>query len=111
MLPGRLDVPLRVVVLLILLGIGFASYRSWRQTQDTIQEWVHARDRLTATDELISALKDAETSQRGFLLTGSEEYLEPYTKATAVMPHLMDEVLRLADGDALLSQSNSFCAA
>ena len=105
MLPRRLDVPLRIVVLLIVLGIGFASYRSWRQTQNTIKEWVHARDRLSATNELISALKDAETGQRGFLLTGSEQYLEPYTKATAAMPHLMDEVTRVADRGGLVSKS------
>jgi PAS domain S-box-containing protein len=30
---------------------------------------------------LLSVLKDAETGQRGFLLTGGEQYLEPYNNA------------------------------
>jgi PAS domain S-box-containing protein len=33
---------------------------------------------LTAARDVLSALKDAETGQRGFLLTGKDEYLEPY---------------------------------
>ena len=28
-------------------------------------------------------MKDAETGQRGYLLTGKESYLEPYTAAVA----------------------------
>jgi CHASE3 domain sensor protein len=30
---------------------------------------------------LLSTLKDAETGQRGFLLTGDQKYLEPYDAA------------------------------
>ena len=30
-------------------------------------------------EALLSSVKDAETGQRGFLLTGEERYLEPYT--------------------------------
>ncbi len=35
---------------------------------------------------LVSTLKDAETSQRGFLLTGTESYLSPYNQARAALP-------------------------
>ena len=35
-------------------------------------------ERLAA---LLSVLKDAETGQRGFVITGDEAYLEPYVKA------------------------------
>ncbi|WP_198170496.1 CHASE3 domain-containing protein [Actinoplanes awajinensis] len=28
-----------------------------------------------------SSLKDAETGQRGFLITGEQSYLDPYTQA------------------------------
>ncbi len=34
-----------------------------------------------ATETLLSQLKDAETGQRGFLLTGNPAYLEPYDAA------------------------------
>lgn len=96
MLPGRLDRPLVVLVLLILLGMGFSSYRSWRQTQETMQKWSQTRELLTDTNDLISSLKDAETGQRGYLLTGSEVYLDPYTKAVAIIPHLVDQLMEMA---------------
>ncbi|MHC5721345.1 MAG: CHASE3 domain-containing protein, partial [Nostoc sp.] len=40
-------------------------------------------DRL---ESLVSTLKDAETGQRGYLLTGNESYLEPYANARAAAP-------------------------
>ncbi len=38
---------------------------------------------ILQVERLLSTLKDAETGQRGFLLTGEEPYLEPYTAALA----------------------------
>jgi signal transduction histidine kinase len=38
---------------------------------------------VTALDDIYSTMQDAETGQRGFLLTGSEPYLAPYDKAVA----------------------------
>ena len=33
---------------------------------------------VIATERLLSSLKDVETGQRGFVITGKEQYLEPY---------------------------------
>ena len=45
-------------------------------------QWVtHTYEVLRESDALISAMKDAETGQRGFLLTGEPLYLEPYENA------------------------------
>ena len=41
----------------------------------------HARDVLAASDALLARLVDAETGQRGYLLTGAARYLEPYRSA------------------------------
>ena len=41
--------------------------------------------------ELLSVLKDAETGQRGFILTGKEQYLEPYTRAVLAIPQLLEQ--------------------
>src|SRR5206468_478516 len=47
---------------------------------------------------LLSALKDAETGQRGFLLTGEDDYLEPYRRATQDPAHsLSQRMLRLRE--------------
>jgi PAS domain S-box-containing protein len=42
-------------------------------------QWVtHTRIVLSEFDGLLSAIKDAETGQRGFIITGDRHYLEPY---------------------------------
>jgi len=51
-------------------------------------------DRLVAQQltEALSVLKDAETGQRGFLLTGREEYLVPYEAARQALAPLMAQL-------------------
>lgn len=46
--------------------------------------------------EAFSVLKDAETGQRGFLLTEREEYLRPYEDARQKLPVLMEQLLASA---------------
>ncbi len=99
MLPGRLDRPLLALVVLILAAMGFASYWNWTQVRDTMREWTRARRLLTSTNDLIDGLKDAETGQRGYLLTGTDSYLEPYTKAVAEIPRLIAEMTAAAGND------------
>src|SRR4051812_12513328 len=50
--------------------------------------------------EVMSDLQDAETGQRGFLLTGTEAYLEPYRSATAAIGTHMNAARVLLAGDA-----------
>ncbi|MDY0402348.1 diguanylate cyclase [Sulfurovum sp.] len=44
---------------------------------------IHTHEILIESKDLISAMKDAETGQRGYLLTHNAEYLEPYIAGTA----------------------------
>lgn len=49
-----------------------------------------------SAERLMSDLKDAETGQRGFLLTGKESYLEPYEAALARLRTELANLRRLA---------------
>lgn len=104
MLTGRLDRPLVILVVIILIGMGFSSYLSWIQMKEALAESYRARQLLAVTDDLISQLKDAETGQRGYLLTGSEEYLAPYTASVAAIPVLLDRVREAAGSEAHLAE-------
>src|SRR4029077_6402394 len=44
-------------------------------------------------------LVDAETGQRGFLLTEDESYLEPYREAVKNLDRLTDELKKMTSGD------------
>lgn len=62
---------------LFLLGLGAALYLSLMG--DAIRKQARLNSEIQmASRDLLSAMQDSETSQRGFLLTGDERYLEPY---------------------------------
>jgi CHASE3 domain sensor protein len=50
---------------------------------------------LHQLDDFLSAMKDAETGQRGYVLTGDESYLEPYTNVRAQVQTKLDGLERL----------------
>jgi PAS domain S-box-containing protein len=70
-----------VVALLLLLAAGLLAYRGLtRLIAD--EAWVeHTHVVLLRLESVISLLKDAETAQRGYLLTGENEFLEPLRDA------------------------------
>jgi len=62
----------------LLMAIGAISYTSINKLL-SISHWVtHSHEVLERIVDVLSDLKDAETGQRGYLLTGDEAYLEPY---------------------------------
>jgi signal transduction histidine kinase/DNA-binding response OmpR family regulator/CHASE3 domain sensor protein len=64
--------------LLLLIVSSVASYVS---IQNLLQSsnWVdHTNSVLANLEEMMSTMKDAETGQRGYLLTGESAFLEPY---------------------------------
>ena len=69
--------------LFFLLLIGVLSYSSISNMIET-QDWVtHTHEVLETNELVLSLLKDAETGQRGYLITGEERYLEPFNDALA----------------------------
>lgn len=58
----------------------------WFESNSVTQTVRETNALMHDIDALLSAMKDAETGQRGFLLTGSESYLNPYRDALASVP-------------------------
>jgi PAS domain S-box-containing protein len=69
------------VALALLAGVGWAAYRNAAAMEQADRWATHTRDVIQQLDQLLSTLKDVETGQRGFLVTGEEKYLEPYSSA------------------------------
>lgn len=93
----------------ILLGLGIslaaliissgASYISIKKLLDS-EEWVeHTTKVIQGFDGIISRIKDAETGQRGYLLTDDTVFLEPYTGSK-------DDVMTYFDQVQLLTIDN-----
>ncbi len=53
---------------------------------------VHSHEVIVALADLLSNIQDAETGQRGFLLTNSDRYLEPYNTAINAIPRRLETI-------------------
>jgi PAS domain S-box-containing protein len=65
----------------VLIGAGVIAHRSVQVLADTSDEIVRSKELELSLERLLSSLRDAETGQRGYLVTGSEAYLFPYDNA------------------------------
>ena len=93
-LPPRTFAGFAAAVATVLL-IAFFGYRSLDNEAESAALTSHTLDVIQRVDALLSSLKDAETGQRGYLLTERESYLEPYNTARAAIPGEIEELRRL----------------
>ncbi|MGZ8260489.1 MAG: CHASE3 domain-containing protein [Caldimonas sp.] len=70
--------PLAALAALAMLAISETSYQDATSSLDRVSERAIARGKL---NDLVKSLLDAETGERGYLLTGRREYLRPYDQA------------------------------
>src|SRR5450755_4147595 len=70
-----------LVAAVTILAIAGLSYRSLQVRTAAAMSVNHTNAVELQLNLLLSELKDAETGQRGFLLTGLESFLEPYDSA------------------------------
>jgi two-component system chemotaxis sensor kinase CheA len=66
---------------LILISV-FAAHNTELLVQNASMV-SHTHEVLQTTERLLSWLKDMETGQRGYILTGQDDYLQPYLNASA----------------------------
>jgi PAS domain S-box-containing protein len=89
-----LVIGLGVVVALLVVSAGVV-YRDTRQLHSDAYRLAHTYDVLDSVGDLLSTITEAETGQRGFLITGDERYLEPYEDAVAAVDGKIDRLKRL----------------
>ena len=66
---------------LTVIALGTAAVHSLGDSDGLVeQRWRHVQT-LLGTERLLATLADAESGQRGYLLTGRPAYLEPYAEA------------------------------
>ncbi len=76
-----------VLMWVAIVPVLLAALAFWtRSAYVTRVEWVlHTQQLLTAIDELVLSVTGMETGQRGYLLTGKEEYLQPLNRARELL--------------------------
>src|SRR6476646_1174655 len=85
---------------LLVLSIGVAyvvGQRALKLNGDLARE----SEAIRELEAFVSALKDAETGQRGYLLTGEEQYLDPFRAGEAEIKSKSEELRRLVSSGHL----------
>ncbi|KAK0332461.1 hypothetical protein LTR94_024782, partial [Friedmanniomyces endolithicus] len=89
------------VVLIFFLASGFVSFANIETLRQNSAQVRQTHSLLVAADAVTAAAKDAETGQRGYLLTGGEAYLQPYNEAREAISVRLDELAGLVAGNAI----------
>ena len=84
---------------LIMILVGLMTYRVTVAGQESARLVTHTHEVQIELSRTLSAIKDAETGQMNFLLTGEDHYLDPYERAVV-------DVLRHVDRLNNLTQDN-----
>ncbi len=84
---------------LAIVVLAFLSYRSLVGRRENAEVSDRTSAALDEVERVLSSLKDAETGQRGYLLTGEEDYLEPYRTAVSTIPMGMANLRALLADD------------
>lgn len=67
----------------VLLASGWLSHQNIRRISQNEALVVHTHQVLDVLRETLTTLADAETGQRGYIITGEPSYMEPYRAALA----------------------------
>ncbi|MCU1279834.1 MAG: histidine kinase [bacterium] len=86
---------------LTLAAVGAVAYRAIATLTTTSYRVAHTHEVLEHIASVLSLLKDAETGQRGFVITGDEGFLEPYHGAVQSLDRTLHELRELTrDNDS-----------
>ncbi len=88
-LERRLIVAGFVVAAIILAFVGWETHRDTVRVDEAADARKFSYEAQLTLDEVLARLVDAETGQRGYLLTGDEAYLEPYREAIKNLDQVM----------------------
>ncbi len=78
-----------------LAVIGVVSYLSVVRLKQNAAWVEHTHQVLGSLELLLAAATDSETAERGYVITGDEDYLEPYRQAAAVIDSQMRHLREL----------------
>lgn len=91
---GRRFISAFCLALALVIANAIVSYQSTRTLIENNDSVLHTQSVLVELNAAISTMKDAETGQRGYLLTKDERFLEPYKDAAG---KIAENIKRLKD--------------
>ena len=86
--------------LAILAVAEFISYRSTDQFIKSSRQVTHTQKVIESLEKILVTMDNAETGQRGYLLTGKESYLQPYEEAKGRLSAVLSTLDELTADDS-----------
>ena len=83
--------------LALFVALAWSSHASLRELEAVTDARSRSRNGLLLAAEAMSALKDVETGQRGYVLTGDEHYLGPFETGTRSLDETFEALRRTLD--------------
>ena len=102
-LSGQVPVLLEVALVLFFVA-GNAVTFNLNRLRDSFAWVEHTNEVLRNISAVERALLQAESGERGYLLTGENSYLESYTSASAEIPQLLETLKRLVSDNPVQGQ-------
>jgi len=96
---GRVVIAAAAIGAALLVGNAAVSVYHTAMLRNESAAVLHSNELLLALDNVLSLVKDAEGGQRGYVITGRAEHLEPYRAAVASIQAQLDLLERQADDD------------
>ena len=93
---GRIVIAAAAIGAAVLVGNAAVSVFHTAALRNESAAVLHSNELLLALDNVLSLVKDAESGQRGYVITGDPEYLAPYRAAIASIQAQMDALDRPA---------------
>jgi methyl-accepting chemotaxis protein len=85
------------IALAIFVIVGMVSYRNVNQQAEDAAWVAHTNEAVATLDQVLSSLLNAETGQRGYIITGDESYLAPYNAGVASVDQQLRHLVEIVD--------------
>ena len=83
------------LLLLVVLGVGWVSLDTTARLTEAARWSEHTHLVQNRLGDLLSAVQDIESGQRGYVITGDEPFLEPYEVARQSLDTVINDIRRL----------------
>ncbi len=89
------------LVFLVLIANSLLSYFNFSYVAQSAGQVKAQNDKMLLTNQLLILMINAETGHRGFVITGEEQYLQPYQQALSKLDQQLALIREAFQGDAL----------
>jgi signal transduction histidine kinase/CheY-like chemotaxis protein/CHASE3 domain sensor protein len=84
-----------VISLMLLIASSIASYISIHKQMENREDLLKSKESISLVKDILNTLLDAETGNRGYQLTGRENFLEPFNESRNEYPLFVSQKDRL----------------